>query len=648
MSVGILILQDQLSFSQSALKDLLDRLGPAEAQRQCRLLLVESTGGLHLMPLHRQRLVLLWSALRHFVAELRQAGWQVDHREAESFGVALRAWCAEHGITELHAMEPADRPVREALERMISRWESSNPDPTASDPTTLDPTGSQSSGANQTHPGQTRSEATSPEKNTLNQTNLNQNGHAEPGSGVSRSRLPSSAGSLDGSPRPTPGPNFGAAPTLIWHPSNAFLWSREDFATWAHGRRQLRLELFYREGRRRFGVLMQGEGPSATPLGGQWNFDHDNRRPPTKGLAGPAPLGFEPDFITLEVIAKVRRLDSSRASSGLAPLPGDLEPFGWAVSRHQAQAVLEHFIATRLAGFGPYQDAMVSGQPTLWHSLLSPFINLGLLHPLEVIDRLEQAGLQPGGSSPDSAPDPSLHSTAADRHQPDDPLNSHPSANGSNAVPLASLEGVIRQILGWREYTHGLYHWLGPTYPHLNHFQASRPLPAWLEQLGCSGMACMDTVLAELKATGYAHHIQRLMVLANYGLLAGLDPQALTTWFHRQFIDGHDWVMQTNVIGMGLFADGGRLASKPYAASGNYINRMSTYCKGCRFNVKQRSGTDACPFNSLYWDFLARHAADLSANPRMALVIKQLDRLPPEELDAIRATATAHLMAQAP
>jgi deoxyribodipyrimidine photolyase-related protein len=218
----------------------------------------------------------------------------------------------------------------------------------------------------------------------------------------------------------------------------------------------------------------------------------------------------------------------------------------------------------------------------------------------------------------------------------------------ATAVPLASLEGVIRQILGWREYTHGLYHWLGPTYPHLNHFQASRPLPVWLEQLGCSGMACMDTVLAELKATGYAHHIQRLMVLANYGLLAGLDPQALTTWFHRQFIDGHDWVMQTNVIGMGLFADGGRLASKPYAASGNYINRMSTYCKGCRFNVKQRSGTDACPFNSLYWDFLARHADQLRANPRMGLVIKQLDRLPPEELAAIRATAAAHLMAQAP
>jgi len=580
MTIGLLVLVDQLCQQQSALAELEERFGASDARRHCRILLIESSGSLERMPLHRQRLVLLWSALRHFVVELREAGWQVDHRETESFGVALRAWCSEHGITELHALEPADRPVREALERIIGRWEGSGP-----------------------------------------------------GSGVSSSRPPSSAESLD-APSLT---HLSGAPFLIWHPSNAFLWSREAFALWAGGRRQLRMELFYREGRRHFRVLMEGEGPSATPLGGQWNYDHDNRRPPTKGLAGPAPLWFDPDAITLEVIAKVRRLDASRASRGLAPLPGDLEPFGWAVTRHQALAVLEHFKATRLAGFGPYQDAMVSGQPTLWHSLISPYLNLGLLHPLEVIERVEQAGR----SSPEPAPpfSPDAVATLAD---------DHPSAEASNTVPLASLEGVIRQILGWREYTHGLYHWLGPTYPHLNHFQATRPLPVWLEQLGSSGMACMDTVLSELKATGYAHHIQRLMVLANYGLLAGLDPQALTAWFHRQFIDGHDWVMQTNVIGMGLFADGGRLASKPYAASGNYINRMSTYCKGCRFNVKQRSGVDACPFNSLYWDFLARHAEQLGANPRMALMMKQLEKLPAQELAAIRATAEAHLLAQVP
>ena len=393
-----------------------------------------------------------------------------------------------------------------------------------------------------------------------------------------------------------------AAPTLVWHPSNAFLWSREAFAAWARPYRQLRMELFYREGRRRFGVLMDHDGQ---PLGGRWNYDQANRRPPPKGLHGPEPLWFEPDMITAAVIAKVERLATLLEAGGGPRLPGDALSFRWAVNREQALAVLEHFIATRLDGFGPYQDAMVSGEPTLWHSLLSPYLNLGLLHPLEVIRRLEQAGLERGS-------------------------------------PLAGLEGVIRQILGWREYTHGLYWWFGADYAARNHFGADRPLPAWLEQLGGSGMACMDTVLSELESNGYAHHIQRLMVLANYGLIAGLDPQAFTAWFSRMFIDGYDWVMQTNVIGMGLYADGGLLASKPYAASGNYINRMSSYCRDCRYNPKQRSGPGACPFNALYWDFLARHASELGRNPRMALVMKQLEKLPAEEIGEIRATAASH------
>jgi deoxyribodipyrimidine photolyase-related protein len=395
---------------------------------------------------------------------------------------------------------------------------------------------------------------------------------------------------------------------LHWHASNAFLWSRDAFAAWARPYRQLRLELFYREGRRRFGVLMEADGQ---PRGGQWNYDQANRKAPPKGLQGPAPLWFKPDAITSAVIAKVEALQAGRLARGEAPLPGALTPFRWAVTRQQALQVLEHFVATRLDGFGPYQDAMVRGQPHLWHALLSPYLNLGLLRPLEVVRRLELAGEERG-------------------------------------TTLASLEGVIRQILGWREYTHGLYWWFGPDYPQRNHFQADQPLPAWLEQSGGSGMACIDTVLSELHASGYAHHIQRLMVLANYGLIAGLDPQAFTAWFQRLFIDGYDWVMQTNVLGMGLFADGGLLASKPYAASGNYIKRMSTYCQGCRYDVKQRTGPTACPFNSLYWDFLDRHAALLRANPRMALVMKQLEKLSPEELQAVRATAAAHRAQQLP
>ena len=507
MTIGIWVLGDQLNATQAALASV----DPAE----CRVLLVESSSVLAQRLYHRQKLVLVWSAMRHFAAELQQAGWLVDHRQADSFAAAVRDWIREHGIRELRIMDPADRGFGTAIERLQL---------------------------------------------------------------------------------PVP---------LVWLPSNAFLWSRHDFAAWARGYRQLRLELFYREGRRRFSVLMEGEGKSAQPRGGQWNFDQDNRKAPPKGLKGPVPLRFEPDGITRAVIERVEELDGERRAAGLSPLPGALIPFQWGVTRAQALQVLEHFIATRLAGFGPYQDAMVSGEPTLWHALLSPYLNLGLLHPLEVIRRLEAAGLEQG-------------------------------------VPLAGLEGVIRQILGWREYTHGLYHWFGADYAGLNHFGAEAPLPRWLEQLGGSGMHCMDTVLEEIRVSGYAHHIQRLMVLANYGLLAGLNPQALTTWFHRMFIDGFDWVMQTNVLGMGLFADGGRLASKPYAASGNYIRRMSTYCQGCRFDPKQRSGPQACPFNSLYWDFLARHEAELRRNPRMGLVLKQLERLDPADLAEIRATAAQH------
>ena len=517
MTTGIWILGDQLSHTHPALQALERDLGPEEARRHCRILLIESRSVLAWRRYHRQKLVLVWSAMRHFATELQQAGWQVDHEEAGSFREALPAWITAHGIRQLAVMEPAERPFRQAIERL---------------------------------------------------------------------QLPI---------------------PLQWHPSNAFLWSRDDFAAWAAPYRQLRMELFYREGRRRFGVLMDPEAdpPRSQPLGGQWNFDHDNRKAPSKGLSGPPPLRFEPDAITRAVIAKVERLARELEGTDDSGLPGCSEPFGWAVTRQQALAVLEHFIATRLDGFGPYQDAMVSGEPTLWHALLSPYLNLGLLAPLEVIQRLEQAGLERG-------------------------------------TPLASLEGVIRQILGWREYTHGLYWWFGADYPQRNHFGADRPLPAWLQNLGGSGMACMDTVLGELAASGYAHHIQRLMVLANYGLIAGLDPQAFTAWFHRMFIDGFDWVMQTNVLGMGLFADGGLLASKPYAASGNYINRMSTYCKGCRYSPKQRTGPTACPFNALYWDFLARNQESLRRNPRMGLVIKQLDKMATDELAAIRSTAATH------
>ena len=498
MTIGIWVLGDQLNLQQAALVGA----DPTRA----RVLLLESCSVLERRAYHAQKLVLVWSAMRHFATDLRAQGWTVDYLETDRFSTALGEWIEQHGIQELHVMEPVDRGFRGAIERL---------------------------------------------------------------------------------PLPIP---------VRWITNNAFLWSREAFAAWAKPYKQLRMELFYREGRKRFGVLLDDNGE---PLGGQWNYDQENRKQPTKGLSGPEPLWFEPDAITAAVIEKVTALQERYG------LPGIPEPFRWAVSRQQALAVLDHFIATRLPGFGPFQDAMVSGEPTLWHALLSPYLNLGLLHPLEVIQRLEAEGL-------------------------------------AHEVPLAGLEGVIRQILGWREYTHGLYHWFGEDYASVNHFEASAPLPSWFEALGGSGMRCLDTVFGEIKASGYAHHIQRLMLLANYGLLAGVDPQALTAWFHRMFIDGYDWVMLTNVLGMGVFADGGRLASKPYAASGNYIKRMSNYCKGCSYDVKQRTGPKACPFNSLYWDFLARHEPELKRNHRMGLVMKQLSKLPEEELAGIRSTAANH------
>ena len=501
---AIWVLGDQLSLSQAALA--------AHRPSDARVVMVESSSVLSRRAYHQQKLVLVWSAMRHFADELRQLGWTVDYLEASTFAEVLPGWIADHAITALHLMEPAERPFRQAIERL---------------------------------------------------------------------RLDTQ---------------------LVWHASTAFLWSRENFAAWARPYKQLRMERFYQEGRRRFGVLME---PDGTPLGGRWNYDQANRKSPPRGLSGPEALWFAPDACTRSVMAKVQRLNEERAHQGLPPLPGQREPFRWGVSRDQALKVLDHFIATRLQGFGPYQDAMVSGEPTLWHALISPYMNLGLLHPLEVIQALEQAGRD-------------------------------------GDLPVASLEGVIRQILGWREYMNGLYWWFDDDYSSQNYLDAQHPLPSWFEQLEPSGMACVDAVLNEVAATGYAHHIQRLMVLANYGLLFGIQPQAFTGWFHRMFIDAYDWVMQTNVIGMGLFADGGLLASKPYAASGAYIQRMSNYCRSCSFDPKRRSGEGSCPFTSMYWDFLARHRQLLGRNPRMALMMKQLEKISDEELAAIQATAAQH------
>jgi deoxyribodipyrimidine photolyase-related protein len=376
---------------------------------------------------------------------------------------------------------------------------------------------------------------------------------------------------------------------IILIPNNQFLWSTEKFTAWAKSRKRLLMEDFYREGRRSFQILMEDK----QPIGGQWNLDKENRQPPKGKLHPPPAQLFTPDAITLDVIDKVNSLSHLTY--------GEIEPFDWGVNRQQALQVLDWFIQHRLSDFGTYQDAMITGEQTMWHALISPYLNIGLLQPLEVIQAAEAAYKQ---------------------HQ----------------LPLNSVEGFIRQVLGWREYMYGIYHFVDTEYAEKNWFQHTQPLPEFF-WTGETKMNCLHQIITQIKSTGYAHHIQRLMVLSNFALIAGISPQAVENWFHAVFIDAYDWVMQTNVIGMGLFADGGVLASKPYAASANYINKMSDYCKSCVYSHKERIGENACPFNFFYWDFLNRHREKLQTQGRMSLILKHLDKMSSEELQSIHQQA---------
>ena len=376
-------------------------------------------------------------------------------------------------------------------------------------------------------------------------------------------------------------------------PDDRFLVSRAEFADWASGRKRLVMEDFYRMMRRRTGLLMDG----AEPAGGQWNFDAENRKAPARGMRYPAVPGFAPDAATAAVLDLV----AARFGAHF----GDLLPFAHPVTRAQALECLADFIAHRLPHFGDYQDAMVAGEDQLFHSQLSPFINCGLLLPLEVCAAAE-------------------------------------AAYRAGAVPINAAEGFIRQILGWREYVRGI-HWVaGRDYPARNHLGATRDLPGFY-WTGDTDMRCLAEAVGATKRHAHAHHIQRLMVLGNFAMLAGVDPFQVHEWFLAVYDDAYEWVETPNVIGMSQFADGGLMGSKPYAAGGAYINRMSDYCRGCRYKVKQRTGPDACPFNSLYWDFLARHREALKGNQRLWRMYDGWDRFDANEQAAIRAQAAGFL-----
>ena len=356
-----------------------------------------------------------------------------------------------------------------------------------------------------------------------------------------------------------------------------FICSHADFRSWAEGRKQLRMEFFYREVRRKTGLLMDGDKPA----GGKWNFDSENRKPAGDNLDFPVPLRSEPDALTRKVIDLV--------GTRFADHFGDLEPFWFATDRGGAEAALEHFIAEALPSFGDYQDAMLQDERFLFHSVLSLYLNAGLLDPLDVCQRAD-------------------------------------NAYRSGRVPINAAEGFIRQIIGWREYVRGIYWLKMPGYREMNALHANRPLPEFY-WTGETEMACLRSAIGQTKEEAYAHHIQRLMVTGNFALIAGIDPAAVHEWYLAVYADAYEWVELPNTLGMSQFADGGLLASKPYAASGNYINKMSDHCSSCAYDVKRKTGDRACPFNALYWDFLARNRDALQNNPRLAQIYRTWDRM---------------------
>ncbi len=467
------------------------------------VLMIESLARARGLAYHRRKLVLDFSVMRHYAADLRAAGWTVDYyAEHDDFDSAL----ARHGA--------AFRPARLRMMQQ-SEW------------------------------------------------------------GVSEELCAVAA-------------RAGLAVDVTPHAN--FVSEAADFDTHVKSESaRVTMDIFYRGMRRKTGLLMDG----TQPAGGAWNFDAANRERPAPGLRFAAVRRFEPDAVTRDVIAMVERR--------FADHPGTVGDFALAVTRRDALAALEHFCTHRLDTFGPWQDAMIAGERAMSHSLLSAYINTGLLHPLEVCERAELA-------------------------------------YRSGAARLQSVEGFVRQVIGWREYVWRVYWKMMPAYRERNALGADLPLPAFY-WTGETDMFCLREALAHVRETAYAHHIIRLMILGNFALIAGFDPIETNDWFWAMFIDGYDWVMVPNVIGMSLHADGGYVGTKPYCASANYINKMSDYCRHCRYDRRALETDDACPFNALYWDFLARNEARFARNTRMGVVMRNWQSRPAAWRNAVRAKA---------
>jgi len=376
-------------------------------------------------------------------------------------------------------------------------------------------------------------------------------------------------------------------------PDTRFLATHHEFQSWANGKKQLRMEMFYREMRQKHNILMA----HSRPIGGKWNYDAQNQKAFKGEVDIPQGPDFVPDGITKQVIREV--------STHFPEHFGHVEPFNFAVTREQALQALDAFIQYKLPHFGDFQDAMKQDEPFLFHSLLSAYLNCGLLTPLEIIIKAQNAYL-------------------------------------AHKVPINAAEGFIRQILGWREFVRGIYWLFMPDYLRENYFDAKRALPSlyWGKP---TKMNCLYQCVKETQENAYAHHIQRLMILGNFAALCQVSPSELQDWFWSVYIDAFEWVELPNVTGMALFADGGKLASKPYISSGNYINKMSDYCNHCHYDVKQKQGDKACPFNYLYWHFLLENEDKLSSNHRMRMPLNTLVKMPNDKKNLIKKDALIFL-----
>ncbi|KPW53826.1 Deoxyribodipyrimidine photolyase-related protein [Pseudomonas caricapapayae] len=479
-----LVLGDQLSFDLKSLEHL-------NAERDT-VLLVEVMEEASHVPHHPQKIVLIFSAMRHFAQALRERGVRVqyvaldDPHNTGSVPGELRRWQALLQAEEVHVTECGDWRLEQSIKDC----------------------------------------------------------------GLS----------------------------IQWHADTRFLCSREEFSSWAQGKKQLRMEFFYREMRRKSRLLLNGDG---TPVGGAWNFDAENRKALPKGVAAPYPMRFCADAITRDVLTLTGQHFASHY--------GSLDDFDYPVTHADAQSLWDYFLDFGLAGFGDYQDAMASDEPFLFHARISAALNIGLLDLRQICSDVE-------------------------------------SAYWSGRVALNAAEGFIRQLIGWREYVRGVYWLKMPEYADGNLFGNSRPLPEFY-WTGETKMNCMSQAIGQSLKHAYAHHIQRLMVTGNFALLAGIVPEQICEWYLAIYMDAFDWVELPNTLGMVMHADGGYLGSKPYCASGQYIKRMSDYCRNCAYKVTESTTDDACPFNALYWHFLMRHGDLLRRNQRMGIIYKNLDRM---------------------